>query len=197
MQVPVNKLLPICITASLIALSSPLAARDSDARSTDQRVHDAWIRGKLEAAYTFNRHLNPFDITTDVENGVVTLTGVVESDIDADLAGEIAEGLEGVEDVENDLEVGSAPASASSGEANEQRRFGRWVDDATTTAAIRIALTTNGNVAARDISIETRGDIVTLSGEVDSAQESELAEQVARNTADVRDVNNELRVRQN
>jgi hyperosmotically inducible periplasmic protein len=198
MHIPISKLLPICVAAFLIALSPPLAANEGqqgDARDTGQRLQDAWVRGKLEAAFTFNRHLNPFDITTHVENGVVTLTGVVESDIDADLAGEIAEGLEGVEDVKNNLQVGPAESRSATDETDDRRSFGRWVDDATTTAAVRMALATNGNIKARDISIETRDDVVTLSGNVDTAQQSELAEQIARNTTNVRDVNNGLRVR--
>lgn len=199
MQASIHNKLLTCVTVLLIASTSPLAAdetQEAGARDTSQQIQDAWVRGKLEAAYTFNRHLNPFDIMTDVQNGVVTLTGVVESEIDADLAAEIAEGVEGVEDVENNLEVDVAQAADSgSDEMNERRTFGRWVNDATTTAAVRTNLARNGNIKARDISIRTRDDVVTLTGEVDSEQESELAELVARNTGDVRDVENELHVR--
>jgi osmotically-inducible protein OsmY len=37
--------------------------------------------------------------------------------------------------------------------------------------------------------------VVTLSGTVASAEEKQLAEQLARNTRDVKDVNNKLAVR--
>lgn len=170
-------------------------------RTVEQAVTDAWIDGKLEAAYTFNRHLSAFAIDTDVENGIVTLTGTVNSDIDRDLAGEIAKGLEGVNEVENRLlvaaesEAWSHGADADSESAAQPRRsFGRWVDDATTTAAVKAKLIGNSNVAARDIDVDTRDDVVTLTGSVRSDEERDLAEALARNVPEVRELHNQLRV---
>ena len=40
--------------------------------------------------------------------------------------------------------------------------------------------------------VDTRGDVVTLSGEVASAEEKQLAEELARNTGDVKQVHNQL-----
>jgi osmotically-inducible protein OsmY len=42
------------------------------------------------------------------------------------------------------------------------------------------------------IDVDTRGDVVTLSGRVASAQEKELAGEIARSTGDVADVHNQL-----
>ena len=188
--------------AVMLAVSSGWADETVEGeRDFQQAVKDAWIDGRLEAAYTFNQHLNPFAINTDVENGVVTLTGRVESDIDRDLAAEIAQGLDGVVVVDNRLMVGGEreyrePANESDARAAEERRsFGQWVNDATTSAAVKAALIGNDNIRARSIDVETRDDIVTLRGVVSSEQESELAEQLARNHRDVREVRNQLEVR--
>jgi osmotically-inducible protein OsmY len=47
--------------------------------------------------------ISGFDIDVDVENGVVTLTGDVDSDAERDLAVEIAKNASDVKDVESNL----------------------------------------------------------------------------------------------
>jgi hyperosmotically inducible periplasmic protein len=133
----------------------------------------------------------------------VTLGGTVESDIDRDLAAEIAKGMKGVVSVDNRLRVaGEARSGAqardrdvdSGVDADERRSFGQWVNDATTSAAVKAALVRNENVRAADIDVETDHDVVTLRGVVRSEEQKELAEQLAKNTRDVKQVRNELRI---
>jgi osmotically-inducible protein OsmY len=173
-------------------------------RDVGQTVQDAWIDGRLESTYIFNDHLSAAAIHTDVRNGVVTLTGTVESDIDHDLAGEIAKGLKGVVSVDNRLQVAGEPQSERranvdrdvdvDAEIDDRRSFGQWVNDATTSAVVKSALIRNDNLRARDIDVDTDNDVVTLRGSVATAQQKELAEQLAKNTRDVKQVRNELRV---
>ena len=154
---------------------------------------DAWIDGKLEAVYALNRHLSAFPIDTEVDKGIVQLTGNVHSDIDRDLAGELAKNVEGVVEVNNELLI-VAGAHRPPAEG-EDRSFGAWIDDATTTASVKSRLLGNTNTAGMQIDVDTRGDVVTLSGEVVSAEEKALAEEMARSTGDVKDVRNQLVVR--
>jgi osmotically-inducible protein OsmY len=56
-------------------------------------------------------------------------------------------------------------------------------------------LVTNPNTSGLQIDVDTRGDQVTLSGEVASAQEKALAEELALSTGDVKSVLNQLVVR--
>lgn len=156
---------------------------------------DAWLTGKIETVYALNPHLNNFKIDTDVTNGAVRLTGKVESDIDRDLAAELAKGIDGVVSVDNDLVVEADSRRAD--EPDGDRPFGVWVEDLTTTAAVKAKLLANTNTKGLDINVDTHGDVVTLSGAVASAEEKQLAEQLARNTDDVDDVKNELVVRAN
>jgi hyperosmotically inducible protein len=157
-------------------------------------VKDGWLTGKIETVYTLNRHLNAFAINTDVENGIVHLTGMVESDIDRDLAGEIAKGIDGVVEVQNDLKVEQSARQADDATVSKdgKRSFRTWVDDATTTAAVKSKLVGNANTKGLQIDVDTWGDVVTLSGEVSSSEEKQLAEEIARNTGDVKDVLNQL-----
>lgn len=155
---------------------------------------DAWIDGKLEAVYALNRHLGAFAIDTEVDKGIVLLTGNVDSDIDRDLAGELAKNIEGVVEVNNELVIVAGAVAARRAE-DEDRSFSAWIDDATTTASVKSRLLGNPNTAGMQIDVDTRGDVVTLSGEVASRQEKALAEQLALSTGDVRDVRNQLVVR--
>lgn len=176
--------------------------RTADSKENkSQPVQDAWIRGKLEGVYLFNEHLSPFSIDTEVKDGVVNLTGTVESDIDKELAGEIAKGIDGVREVNNDLavEVGvqkqdGIAEKGQKGGAESDNNFVRWVDDATITAIVKSKLLANGEVSGMSIDVETRDNLVTLSGEVESDEARQLAEEIAGNTEDVAEVKNNLRV---
>jgi hyperosmotically inducible periplasmic protein len=188
------RVLPV-MAAMFVAGPAAVVVAQADERPVQQQVQDAWVKGKLESAYLFNRHLSPFDIRTEVRDNVVTLSGAVATDIERDLAEEIAKGVEGVDEVNNELELDGDRRQASAEDNDERRTFGRWVNDVTTSAAVRANLIRNDNITARDISIETRDDVVTLTGLVDTAQERELAERLASNTGDVKQVRNELQVR--
>jgi hyperosmotically inducible periplasmic protein len=184
------------VTASLSMVCLQALGDDAKSDSFDGASKDAWITGRIETLYEVNTHLNAFQIDADVDSGIVTLTGMVENDIDRDLAGELAKRTEGVVEVKNEIEVRPVTAEqAAARDAEEHegdRSFFRWVDDATTTAAVKSKLVGNDNTRGLQIDVDTRGDVVTLSGRVASAQERELAEEIARNTGDVRDVRNEL-----
>jgi hyperosmotically inducible protein len=189
------KRIPIILALSLpllSACSSGDAANTSD--SYQGATRDAWIAGKIEGAYALNGDLSVFAIDTDVDKGIVHLTGMVESDIDRDLAGQIAKGIDGVVDVKNDLTIEKSARQMAAAKAGDggKRSFGGWVDDATTTAAVKAKLVGNSNTKGLQIDVDTRDDVVTLSGEVSSAEVSQLAEQIARNTGDVKDVRNQL-----
>jgi osmotically-inducible protein OsmY len=170
-----------------------LVAAQAFAADSSQPAKDSFITGKLEATYLLNRHLNVFTIHPETTNGVVHLTGVVESNIDRDLAGELAKGIDGVTSVKNDLVVkaGSSQASSKSS-SSSSRSFGEFVDDATTTAMVKTKLLADSNVKGLKINVDTRGDVVTLSGKVGSAEQKQLAEKIAANTGDVKKVKNEL-----
>jgi osmotically-inducible protein OsmY len=154
---------------------------------------DAWLAGKIETALTLNGQLNPFAIKTEVNGGVVRLTGTVAADVDRDLAGEIARGIDGVIKVDNDLEIGAAGVeTADEAPAQDRRDFGSWVDDATTTAVIKSKLLGNGSTSGLKIDVDTADDVVTLTGRVESSGEKQLAEEIAKNTGDVESVRNHL-----
>ncbi|WP_334020330.1 BON domain-containing protein [Alteromonas sp. S015] len=66
---------------------------------------DAKIATVIKTRLLMDTDISGFDIDVDVENGVVTLTGKVDSDAERDLAVEIAKNASDVKDVESDLRV--------------------------------------------------------------------------------------------
>jgi osmotically-inducible protein OsmY len=178
-------------------LASSLIGMQAHAAEREGAAQDAWIDGTLETVYGLNRHLRAFAIDTEVDKGVVHLTGNVSHDIDRDLAEELAKNIDGVVEVDNDLVVATDTRQAARDADGEdsRRSFGTWIDDATTTAAVKTRLIGNSNTSGLQIDVDTRGDEVTLSGEVPSAQEKSLAEEIALSTGDVQSVRNQLVVR--
>src|SRR3970282_1932186 len=151
----------LAITALVISSSFAAMQAFGDEAGTDGSLKDAWIGGKLEAVYALNRHLSAFAITTEVENGIVHLTGDVESDIDRDLAAELAKGIEGVVEVDEELEIvaDSRHAVAPSSSSDSARSCGVWIDDATPAATVKSRLLANPNTGGLQIDVDTRGDV--------------------------------------
>ena len=146
--------------------------------------------------YTLNRQLNPFKIDADVRNGVETLRGTVDSEVDRDLAGELAQCVDGIREVKNELKVSPDASQMQAGDDTDgaERSFLRKVDDANLTAKVKSQLLWNSNTSGLAIDVDTRNGVVSLSGNVASEAEANLAEQIARNTRDVVNVENNLEV---
>lgn len=155
----------------------------------DERRSDLWLKAALITTYTLNQQLNPFDIDVQVTNGVAELQGVVDSSVEKDLATELARGVDGIESVDNRLQVKKGAVTDGSRNGLMER-----VNDANLTAKVKSQLLWNSNTQGLRIDVDTDDSTVTLSGEVASAAESELAEQIARNTSGVLAVRNELQV---
>lgn len=172
-------------TAGIIALS-PMAAFADD----NSRLSEARQEGSVVTAIALNRHLNPFTIDVDVENGTAVLTGKVESDVDRDLAEEVALSVDGVERVDNQLTVDRDAERTERSDTSMSQRF----DNATTTATVKSKLLWNSNTEGLDINVTTSNGVVTLEGTAQSEEAKELAERLAANTDGVRNVENNITV---
>jgi osmotically-inducible protein OsmY len=189
----------IATTTLCMGLSAQTLAGDGSHQSQnwEGEMRDAWVDGKIEASYTLNGYLNPFAIDTDVKNGIVFLSGSVESQVDKDLAAEIAASIDGVKEVRNELIVKSESADTertADRNAGDNRDFGDRVNDATTTARVKFELLANDSTEGLQINVDTVNGTVFLNGEVASDQERELAERIAGNAEGVHDVENRLQV---
>jgi len=169
------------------------AAQDATETEYTGALRDAWLDGKIETAFLLNRYLNPLEIDTRVDQGVAYLSGTVTSNVQRILAGDIAERIEGVVGVENNLFVDPGKPGAAD---PISYAFIQTIDDATTTALVKTQLLANEDTQGLDINVDTENDVVTLTGEVVSEEEKALAEAIAMDTADTRIVINELTIRE-
>ena len=151
---------------------------------------DAWIDGKAETTLLLNTNLNSFDINTDVHDGNVTLTGKVDSSVDKSLAGELVKSLDGVNDVNNELTVMAQQKSS----ADDNDDLGQSLTDSKVATVIKTRLLFSSDVSGTDIDVDVEAGVVTLEGTVSSDAERQLALTIAKNTNDVKDVVDELRV---
>lgn len=162
---------------------------------SDNRLRDAWIDGKVESALLVNTHLNNFTIDTEVKNNEVFLTGTVRSEVDKELATEIAKSIEGVKNVENDLVVKrDMEMDDRSDNEGDERSWSTWYNDATTTASVKSKFLWDDNVDGLDINVDTMYGVVTLEGAADTSANRDLAEKIAKNTDGVRKVVNKLKL---
>lgn len=161
--------------------------------STKDAFNEGVLAGKLETAIMLNKYLNPFAIDIEVEGDKAILDGTVSSPIEKDLAGAIAEGIEGINSVENNITV-KAGSELQVDEKSVQRTFAQYVEDATTTAYIKSELLANKNIQGLAINVDTYKDQVTLTGEVKTEEQKLLAEAIVKKHEDVAKVVNRLRV---
>lgn len=174
------------LTAGAIGLSPLASAADAD---LSRQLGEARQEGSIWTAIALNRHLSPFSIDVDVENGTAMLSGSVESDIDRDLAEQLALGSQGIDKVDNRLQV-----DARLEDRERKGGLAQQVDDATLTAMVKSKLLWNSNTEGLDIDVESREGVVTLRGHARSAEAKELAGRLTENTEGVRGVNNHLSV---
>jgi osmotically-inducible protein OsmY len=174
--------LAVMMTLTLVSVSA-MAAND-----WKDGAKDAWIDGKAETTLLLNGNLNSFTIDTHVRNGKVTLSGEVESAVDKALAAELIEGLDGVTSVDNKLVVKKDSKSAADNEQNSA------LLDAKIATVVKTSLLFEPETSGIKINVDVKDSVVTLSGEVDSSAEKDLAIAKAKNAKDVVDVIDKLTV---
>jgi osmotically-inducible protein OsmY len=84
---------------------------------------------------------------------------------------------------------------ACAGDATH-RSTGRYVDDASITAAVKTKLIGDETVKARDINVDTYNGVVQLSGFVESRAEANQAVALAEQVDGVKSVKDDLNLRQ-
>ncbi|WP_339409502.1 MULTISPECIES: BON domain-containing protein [unclassified Pseudomonas] len=179
-------------TAGLIGLA-PFSAYAAEG-DTSRALSEARQEGSIWTAIALNRHLNPFTIDVDVENGSAKLTGKVESDVDRDLAEQIAMGIEGVSKVDNQLTIDPDYDGKNKEAGRTEPTLSQRFDDATLTATVKSKLLWNRHTEGLDINVDSANGMVTLTGNAQSNEAKELAERLAANTDGVRKVSNKLTV---
>lgn len=153
-------------------------------------MSDAAITARIETTFTFNEHLNPFNIDTITDEGAVTLTGGVTGDLQKELAGDIAASVDGVKSVDNRIIV--MPDDIP------EKPYRSWrtkVNDKNISTSVRMRMMYQKTLRGEKIKASTENAVVTLTGIVDSDFQKEQAEYIAFQTKGVESVVNDLTVR--
>lgn len=94
------------ILFSAVLLSVVLGcAGNGHKESTGEYVDDAWITSKVKAAFVKDKTLKASEISVETYKGTVQLSGFVADPGDVSHATQVANGIEGVTSVKNDLHV--------------------------------------------------------------------------------------------
>ena len=141
---------------------------------------DARIQQDVLRELNWDTRVEETDVGVEVDDGIVTLTGIVSSYAKRVAAQEAAHRVSGVRDVANDIEVRVLGAGMRT--------------DAEIARAVRNALEWDAHVPADRIETTVSDAWVTLEGSVDYWSEREEAERAILHLAGVRGVTNAIGV---
>jgi len=178
------------LLASGIALA--LASGAAVAGTPSQEVTEARQETQIWTTYALSPYLRANDLGVSVHDGKATLTGKVEESVNKELAEQIALGVKGIKDVDNQIVIQgdySPPARSA------DRSFGEVVDDATITSQVKSKLLWSKNTEGLSTNVTTKRGKVSLVGTADSAAAKDLAGRLAMNTPGVVSVDNQLVVK--
>ena len=164
--------------------------KDSITVTLKSKRTDAEIAAEVKRAIAINVWLATSFITTEVKDGVVTLTGTVGSSALHSQASWLA-WTAGVKSV-NAEELKIEPWAKASGQRNEMNAF---KGDPQIKQAVKDAFLYDPRVFSFNPIVEVENGVVTLTGVVDNLKAKRAAEQDAKNTVSVWRVKNLLKVR--
>jgi hyperosmotically inducible protein len=180
-------LLTFCLSSAPLAVATPEQEGQSKAASL---FENGVNHGKLEAALIFNDQISVFDIDTEVNGDTATLSGVVSTAVEKDIAEQVALSVDGISNVENKLTIDSKVEKSKPKKALHS--MADQLSDAKITTMIESKMAVNDQLSAWDIDVDTKDRKVSLNGKVESEAVKNLAQLVAENTDGVASVENNL-----
>jgi len=145
---------------------------------------DAWLRDKIKVTLSFHRSVSVLSTEVDVKDGIVTLRGIADSEVQKELTTEYARDVEGVKEVNNDMTVGKTPI--------KKRTIGEKIDDSSITAQVKLTLLYHRSTSAVNTTVVTKHGVVTLDGKTKSVAERDLASKLANDVNGVKTVINRM-----
>lgn len=156
---------------------------DSSMNKVGNFMDDSTITAKVKAALVDHESIKSTDISVKTDQKVVTLSGFVESQTQAEEAVKVAKGVEGVASVSDKLHVRDSKSTSVKG----------YAGDTATTSEVKAKLLADDIVPSRKVKVETTDGVVQLSGTVDSKAQSDRAESIAKAVDGVKSVKNDLK----
>ncbi|KAB8306100.1 molecular chaperone OsmY [Erwinia endophytica] len=148
-------------------------------------IDDSAVTAKVKAALINNSAIKSADISVNTQEGVVTLSGFIPSQDQAERVVAEVRKVEGVQSVSDKLQVKDSTKASISG----------YAGDAAITSEIKAKLLADDIVPSRNVKVETSDGVVQLSGTVKSQAQAERAESIAKAIDGVKSVKNDLVVK--
>jgi len=157
---------------------------------------DAGITTNVKTKLAADDTVKAYNVNVDTRNGVVTLTGEVDSAAEKEVAIRIARETEGVRDVVDQIRIGEATPTAGIDDTvrEEGRQAGQAISDAALTTTVKSKFLADDMVKGLNIDVDTENGVVTLTGNVSSRAEADRAMMLARQTEGVSRVVDNLKV---
>jgi len=176
-----NRTLAVAIGSLLSVVMVGVVGCASSMVAPSTQQADSGITSVIEASLEANDGVKARQVEISTREGVVYLTGVVDTEEARREAGRVAWRTEGVTGVMNSLTVG-------------ERTVGSRIDDVMISSKVKSQLISNSLIKASDIDVSCSQGVVTLIGRVGSETIRSDAERIAHATKGVTDVHNELLV---
>ena len=156
---------------------------DSSMNKVGNFMDDSTITAKVKAALVDHDSIKSTDISVKTDQKVVTLSGFVESQAQAEEAVKVAKGVEGGTSVSDKLHVRDSKETSVKG----------YAGDTAITSEVKAKLLADDIVPSRKVKVETTDGVVQLSGTVESQAQSDRAESIAKAIDGVKSVKNDLK----
>jgi len=140
-------------------------------------IDDTVITTKVKSALLKDTGLESLDIKVETRKGVVQLSGFVDSQNQMDRAMAVAQGVDGISNVDNKIRIKARDTSV-----------GAKVDDSVITTKVKAALISDPIIKSFDIGVVTRDGEVQLSGFVEDQTQVDRAIEAAREVEGVKNV---------
>ncbi len=158
-------------------------------QSVGNRLRDTKVTGQVKAALELSRTLQPYSFEVDTENEVVVLRGEVPTEELRLAAERVAASVPDVKQVRNEIRTGGNPAPA---DGAGSRSVGESFDDRALEAKVNTAFSLNREMKGSDIKVSAFKREVTLTGTTTGEPQKQLAVALARDTAGVTGVRDQI-----
>ncbi len=169
----------------VLALASACSATRTQ-QSAGEVVDDSVLTSKVKVALIDDPVTKAGQINVETYRGVVQLGGFVDNTQQKEQATKVARSITGVTEVRNDLRISTKPDATT----------GQVVDDSMLTASVKTKLIEDSTTKAYEINVGTQNGVVQLTGFVDSTTMKARAGELARSVEGVKEVRNDLEIRQ-
>jgi osmotically-inducible protein OsmY len=155
---------------------------------------DAPLERRIASVLAQEFEKDAANVKITVQDGVVTLRGIVEVRATKELADGVVGNVDGVEAVRNELRLAEPAKKADTPVAKGVAEVEREFSDAWLKAKVKAQLVADIGFRSREVEVDVADGIVALTGTVPNADYRRLAVEAAKRTPGVREVRDLLKL---